>query len=85
MKYEVNWRDYSYDPDEAAESIQAEMDALCNGQDPECLTPEEYEEWDALQSALWRAQDTAETAENIAEYANYNPYWDNGLSVHDFV
>ena len=44
MKYEVNWRDYSYDPNEAAESIQAEMDALCNGQDPECLTPEQYED-----------------------------------------
>ena len=82
MKYEVNWRDFSYDPDEAAESIQAEMDALCNGQDPEYLSDAGYAEYDSLQTALWRAQDAAE--ERAASLIDYDPYFDNGFSRSDF-
>ena len=82
MTKEINWRDYSFNPDDAAEMIQEEIDNLLKGQDPEYLSDADYAEYDSLQTALWRAQDAAE--EQAASLIDYDPYFDNGLSCSDF-
>lgn len=82
MTNKINWRDYSFNPDDAAEMIQEEIDNLLKGQDPEYLSDADYTEYDSLQTALWRAQDAAE--EQAASLIDYDPYFDNGLSRSDF-
>ena len=55
----IDWRDYSYYPETAAELIRQEMDELLKKApypDEECLTDEAYKEYETLQSALRRAQ-----------------------------
>ena len=55
----IDWRDYSYYPEAAAELIRQEMDELLKKApypDEEWLTAEAYKEYEALQSALWDAQ-----------------------------
>lgn len=55
----INWRDYSYYPETAAELIREEMDELLKKApypDEEWLTDEDYKEYAALQSALYSAQ-----------------------------
>ena len=57
----IDWRDYSYYPETAAELIRQEMDELLKKAtypDEEWLTDEAYKEYEALQSALWDAQST---------------------------
>ena len=63
----IDWRDYSYYPETAAELIRQEMDELLKKApypDEEWLTDEAYKEHEALQSALWRAQ-SASDAEHM--------------------
>ena len=48
MTNEINWRDYSFNPDDAAEMIQEEIDNLLKGQDPEYLSDADYTEYDSL-------------------------------------
>ena len=55
----IDWRDYSYYPETAAELIQQEMDELLKKApypDEEWLTDEAYKEYETLQSALRNAQ-----------------------------
>lgn len=55
----IDWRDYSYYPETAAELIQQEMDELLKKApypDEEWLTDEAYKEYEDLQSALRSAQ-----------------------------
>ena len=55
----IDWRDYSYYPETAAELIRQEMDEMLKKApypDAEWLTDEAYKEYEALQSALRSAQ-----------------------------
>ena len=59
----INWKDYSRYPETAAELIQEEMDELLKKApypDEEWLEPDDYKEYEALQSALWGAQSAYE-------------------------
>ena len=64
----IDWRDYSYYPETAAELIRQEMDDLLKKApypDEEWLTDEAYEEYEALQSALRSAQGAYDDAHII--------------------
>lgn len=55
----IDWRDYSYYPETAAELIRQEMDELLKKApypDEEWLTDDDYKEYETLQSALRSAQ-----------------------------
>ena len=64
----IDWRDYSYYPETAAELIQQEMDELLKKApypDEEWLTDEAYKEYEDLQSALRSAQSAYDDAHMI--------------------
>ena len=64
----IDWRDYSYYPETAAEMIQEEMDELLKKApypDEEWLTDDDYKEYEALQSALRSAQSAYDDAHMI--------------------
>lgn len=64
----IDWRDYSYYPETAAELIRQEMDDLLKKApypDEEWLTDEAYKEYEALQSALRSAQSAYDDAHII--------------------
>ena len=64
----IDWRDYSYYPETAAELIRQEMDELLKKApypDEEGLTDEDYKEYEVLQSALWSAQSAYDDAHMI--------------------
>lgn len=55
----INWRDYGYEPETAAEAIRLEMDRLKKKapyQDEDWLDNEDREEYEALKEALWAAE-----------------------------
>lgn len=55
----INWRDYGYKPETAAEAIRLEMDRLKEKapyHDEDWLDDEQYEEYEALKEALWAAE-----------------------------
>ena len=64
----IDWRDYSYYPETAAELIRQEMDELLKKApypDEEWLTDEAYKEYETLQSALRDAQSAYDDAHMI--------------------
>ena len=64
----IDWRDYSYYPEAAAELIRQEMDELLKKApypDEEWLTDEAYTEYETLQSALRSAQSAYDDAHMI--------------------
>lgn len=64
----IDWTNYSRYPETAAKLIQEEMDDLLKKApypDEEWLEPDDYKEYEALQSALWSAQSAYDDAHMI--------------------